>query len=355
MEARPELFVTNFNPRLTGVSTTAASVARALARDYALRVVGEPLPGLPEPISLLRALVLSVRRPVGRRFSIWHVRRNSEMLVALLARKVLRLPIRTVFTSAATRRHSFFPRFLISQMDFIIATLDAAGTYLDRPYRVVPHGVDIEMFRPAMDRTAAWKALGFPGSRGVATIGRIRPEKGTDRFVNAMIAALPQLPDVTALVVGRVAPAFRNFHDGLVARVAAAGLSDRILFPGEMQHETLARVLPGLDLLVALPRYEGYGMTPIEAMACGVPVALAKAGHFQAFVGDGETGSIVDDDTESVAQSIVALMNDPERHATLARAARRRVEQQFNVFDEAKMIAEVYEDLWRGRPAQSSD
>lgn len=187
----------------------------------------------------------------------------------------------------------------------------------------------------------------------MATVGRVRPEKGTDRFVDAMIAALPQLPDVTALVVGHVAPAFRDFRDELVARVAAAGLSDRILFPGEMPHERLAQVLPGLDLLVALPRYEGYGMTPIEAMACGVPVVLANAGHFEEFVGDGEAGSMVDDDTESVARSIVALMNDSDRHATLARAARRRVEQQFNVFDEAKMIAEVYEDLWRGRPAQS--
>ncbi len=350
MEARPEVFVTNFNPRLTGVSTTAAAVARALARDYALRVVGEPLPGLPEPLSILRALVLSLRRPLGRPFSIWHVRRNSEMLVALLARKVLRLPIRTIFTSAATRRHSFFPRFLIGQMDFVIATLDEAGTFLDNPYRVVPHGVDIEMFQPAADRAAAWRDLGFPGDRGVATIGRIRPEKGTDRFVDAMIAALPQLPDVTALVVGRVAPEFRDFYDMLVARVAAAGLSDRILFPGEIPHERLAQVLPGLDLLVALPRYEGYGMTPIEAMACGVPVALAKAGHFQAFVGDGQAGSIVDDDTRSVARSIVALLQDRERHATLARAARGRVEQQFNVFDEARMIAEVYEELWRGRP-----
>ncbi len=76
--------------------TGKSSVARALARDYALSVVGNPLPGLAEPVSILRALVLSMRRPLGRPFSIWHVRRNSEMLVALLARKVLRLPIRTI-------------------------------------------------------------------------------------------------------------------------------------------------------------------------------------------------------------------------------------------------------------------
>ena len=62
--------------------------------------------------------------------------------------------------------------------------------------------------------------------------GRIRHQKGTDLFVDAMIALLPQFPDWTAVITGRVTPEHRGFADELKKKVDAAGLSDRIVFLG---------------------------------------------------------------------------------------------------------------------------
>ena len=77
------------------------------------------------------------------------MRRNTEMRAALWARDVLRLPVKIVFTSAAIRRHSAFPRWLISRMDAVIATTEAAASFVPHVRGIVPHGVDTERFFPA--------------------------------------------------------------------------------------------------------------------------------------------------------------------------------------------------------------
>lgn len=348
MDDTPELYVTNFNRNFTGVSATAAAVLREQASRYRLRLVGRPLPGCPEPISLLQALRETRQAPADKPFAIWHVRRNTEMRAALLARDALRLPVRTVFTSSAQRLHSLFPRFLISRMDAVVATSDEAASYVPHVRAVVPHGVDTEEFHAASNRPAAWSALGYPGERGIATIGRIRPEKGTDLFVEAMIEALPRLPGTTALVIGQAMTEHRIFEARLKARVADSGLGDRIIFTGELAATRMPPLMRALDLLVALPRYEGYGVTPLEAMASGVPFVASDTGHFRAFSGDETCGTIVPrEDASAAADTIVALLNDPSCHAAMAGAASARAVEHYGVAGEARAIGSVYDELWR--------
>ena len=350
----PELYVTNLNPRFTGVSATAAAVLACQARDIEAVLVGHPLPGCPAPLTRRAALARAKVPPAGRDFSIWHVRRNPEMQLALFARDVLRLPVRIVFTSAAQRRHSAWPRWLISRMDAVIATTEAAAGFVPGCRAVVPHGVDTVRFSPVTDRAAAWRATGFPGDYGILTVGRIRPEKGTDLFVRAMIRALPALPGAVAVAVGMAKGGDEAFLDGLKAEVAAAGLTGRILFPGEVAAERMPALMQGAGLLMALPRYEGYGVTPIEAMACGVPIIASRTGHFQEFAGraggNDQAGLVVPlEDWEGAAEAAVALLSDAPCHAAWAVAARERAVRLFGVEREAAGIMAVYEEVWAGR------
>lgn len=343
----PELYITNFNRNFTGVSATAAGVLRQQMAVYDLRLVGHPLPGAPAPISRGAATRLSRTPPPGKPFAIWHVRRDPEMMAALWARDMLRLPIRAVFTSAAQRYHSRIPRWLISRMDAVIATTDRAADFVPNVHAVVPHGVDTDRLRPAADRRAAWAGTGYPGARGVATIGRIRPEKGTDVFIDTMLRALPDHPDVTALVIGRAKGKDQAFLDALKARIADAGLANRILFPGELSSDALARLLPALDLVVQLPRYEGYGLAPLEAMAAGVPLLASDAGYFREFTGQGRNGVIVPvADAEAAARALGQLLGDPARLAAMGQQARTDAEDRFSIAQEAAGINAVYEGLW---------
>lgn len=344
-----DLFVTNFNRNFTGVSATAANVVRQQVRLHTLELVGQPLPGCPDPITLARARQLSRSAPAGRPFAIWHVRRNTEMRAAIWARDALRLPIRIVFTSAAQRRHSAFPRWLIGRMDAVIATTERAAGFVPHVRAVVPHGADTDLFTPAADRAAAWAALGFGGSMGIATIGRIRPEKGTDLFVQAMLRLLPELPGATALVVGRAAREHQGFLQDLKGQIAAAGLSDRILFPGEIPAPELPALMRALSLVMQLPRYEGYGMVPLEGIASAVPFVASDAGYYTAFSAQGRSGIVVGQDrAEDAAQAALALLSDPARHAAMSAAARQIAVESFSARAEAAGIEAVYQEIWAG-------
>lgn len=347
-----ELFVTNFNPRLTGVSATTAAVLSKQRGLLNVQLVGHPLPGCPSPVGRWRAIMMSRRVPEGRPFSIWHVRRNSEMQLAVIARDVFRLPIRIVFTSAAQRRHSAWPRWLISRMDAIIATTREAASFVQNVWAVVPHGVDTDRFRPADDPAAAWKATGYPGDYGIATVGRIRPEKGTDLFVEAMIEALPNLPGATALVIGQAKSGDAGFLDQLKRKVAEAGMRDRIMFIGEKRSEDMPSLLQGCRALVALPRYEGYGLTPLEAMACGLPVIASETGYFREFIEPQKAnaaGRVVPlDDAPEAARSLVQLLGNQETYESTSRAARERAHTAFGIMTEVEGINAVYERLWSG-------
>jgi mannosyltransferase len=342
----PELIVTNFHRNFTGVSATAANVLRQQVGRYDVALAGSPLPGCPAPLTKRQAFAASRTPPPGRAFTIWHVRRNSDMRIALWARDVLRLPIRIVFTSAAIRRHSAIPRWLISKMDAVIATTEVAAGFVPHVRAVVPHGVDTKRFAPAEDRAAAWRATGYPGQRGIATIGRIRPEKGTDRFIGAMLELLPRHGDVTALVIGRAAKSDQAFLGALRAQIASAGLQDRIVFPGEIASDELPALMRGLSAVVQLPRYEGYGMTPLEGMASAVPFVATDQGYYSAFSGQGRAGIICEE--TGAADALDRLLSDPARHAEMARAAREIAVSDFSIEREVDGIARVYEELWAG-------
>lgn len=349
----PDLFVTNFNRNFTGVSATAANVIRQQVQTHDLRLVGHSLPGCPAPISLREARALSRIAPPGRPFAIWHVRRNPEMRAAIWTRDVLRLPIRIVFTSAAQRRHSAFPRWLISRMDAVIATSETAAGFVPHVRAVVPHGVDTDLFFPAAEseggRAAIWAALGYGGTMGIASIGRIRPEKGTDLFVAAMLRLLPDLPGAVALVVGRAAKEHRKFELDLKDKVQRAGMIRRIRFVGEVPAPDLPALMRGLSLVMQLPRYEGYGMVPLEGMASGVPFVGSDTGYFSAFSAGGRCGVVVPQEAPGAAAEMARdILTDQDRCSVMAQVARATAVGAFSASAEAQGVEAVYQELWRG-------
>lgn len=341
-----DLIVTNFNKNFTGVSATAANVIRQQMQDFDLRLVGQPLPGCPAPISLKEARALS-RAHRSEHPLIWHVRRNTEMRAAIWTRDVLRLPIKIVFTSAAQRLHSALPRWLISKMDAVIATTDRAAEFVPHVRAVVPHGVDTDVFAPAKNRSTDWAQLGHGGQMGIATIGRIRPEKGTDVFVDAMLQVLPKLPEARALVIGRAAREHQAFLKSLEDKIAAADLSDRFVFTGEIPAAELPEVLRSLHLVMQLPRYEGYGMTPLEGMASGVPFVGSEAGYYRAFASQGHAGEVVPlEDAGAAAQAGLKILSQPQKWSQMAQDARDIAQRSFSSRAEADGVNAVYREFW---------
>lgn len=333
----------NFKRRLSGVTSTIVQLIPEQARTLRIATLG---PGLPETLPHLsfgQTFGLR-RRPAGKPFRIWHARRNVEMIAGILLRDVFRAPLRLVFTSAAQRDHRPFTKFLIRRMDAVIATSARSGSFLEVPHVVIRHGIDLDAFHPPQGEADGFAATGLPGRYAIGCFGRVRHQKGTDLFVDAMIALLPTRPDWTAIVTGRVTADNRGFADALVERVRAAGLQERILFLGEVPD---IRVwYRRLTLYVAPSRNEGFGLTPLEAMASRTAVVASDAGAYAEMIVEG-TGRVVPaGEGAALTEAIRPYLDDPPMAEAEGEAALLHVHANFALVNEATAISKVYERLW---------
>ena len=334
-----DVIAPNLKRRLSGVTATIARLVPVQARSIGIATFG---PGLPDALPRLTAWQLATLPRDRPR--VWHARRNTEMLLGLALRHVLRRRLRLLFTSAAQRRHSGYTRWLIGRMDGLVATSTRAASYLDRAAEVVPHGVDLASFAPAEDRKALRRRLGLSPGLWTGCMGRVRENKGTDVLVDAMLALMPDRPDLRCLIVGRIdEPAFA---EALRMRINAAGLAARFLWRSDLSWENLAEHYAALDLYVAPPRWEGFGLTPLEAMACGVPVVTTTVGAFPDIVADGRTGRLVPPgDAGALAAAAAAYLDDAELRGMHGRAARAHVEEHHSIENEAEALAAIYRRL----------
>jgi len=339
-----DVIAPHFKRRLSGVTSTVVQLApRQIQAGVRLATLG---PGLPDhlPKMRYRDLFTCWFRPKGRSHRIWHARRNNEMLAGVILRDLLRMPFKLLFTSAAQRRHSRYTKWLISKMDGVVATSARSGSYLDAPHTLVMHGVDTDLFHPAQTEADTFASTGLPGAHLIGCTGRVRHQKGTDLFVEAMIALLPHYPQWTAIIAGRVTPEHEAFAAGLQSRVAAAGLSERILFLGEV--DDIKPWYRRLSLFVAPSRNEGFGLTPLEAMASATPAVTSDAGAYAEMIVPGRTGLVVAaGDGEALKNAIEPYLADPDRAKRHGEYAATHVRENFAIANEVEGLNGVYRSL----------
>lgn len=334
----PDVIIPNLHWRYSGVTATNRMIAPRIAGLMPAVWFG---PDAPDGIARLTwgGLLRLWRR---RTPVVWHARRNNEMMAGLLLR-ALGWPLRLVFTSAAQRHHTWTTRAMLRRMDAVIATSDASASYLTVPHIVIMHGIDTDRYAPPPDRDAAFAATGLPGRYGIGCFGRVRAQKGTDVFVDAMCRLLPLYPDFCAVIVGEVTPDQRGFEATLKAQAQAAGLADRIRFLGELPIDEVPQWYRRVMIYAFTSRNEGFGLTLLEAMASGNALVAARAGAAEKVVRDGETGLLVSTgDADALAAALEPLMRHPAQAAVMGARARQSVLSQFGVGAEAVKIAEVY-------------
>ena len=340
----------NLHYRYSGVSASIVAIVPEQAKSIPIASVGPHLPDHVPQIGVMQLLTRGWSAPPGgRRHRIWHARRNDEMLIGLVLRHVLRQRWKLVFTSAAQRKRTGLTKWLMRRMDAIVSPSEYSARFVDGPVEVVHHGVDLTKFAPAPDRASAWAETGMPGRYGVGVFGRVRHQKGTDLFVEAMIRLLPRYPDFTAVVTGLMAPEQAAFTAALKQRISETGLQDRILLLGERPQAEVPFWFRRVLLYVAPMRNEGFGLTPLEAMASGTVVVATRTGAAPYLIAEGETGTIVPpDDLEALIAGIEPLMANPALAEAWGKAGRDKAVARHSLADEAAKMNAIYERLWAG-------
>ena len=342
-----EVIIPNLNWRYSGGTAVNRTIAPLVAKRCKAAWFGpdrpEGIAGL-SPGDLAR---LRFRAPAHGKPRIWHARRNVEMIAGLLL-NLLGYRFAMIFNSASQRRKTRFTNFLIARMDAVIATSEVAAGFIERPATVIHHGVDVDLYSPPVDRRAAFAETGLPGRYAIGIFGRVRRQKGADLFVDAMCKLLPRYPDFTAVVIGLTTVDNLPFLEGLKQGVAAASLTERVRFLGELPIEEVPRWYQRISIYVFASRVEGFGLTMLEAMAAGDAVVATRAGAAEMIISDRDDGVLAPvGDADALAAAIEPLMRDPERIEAMGRCARARVVSHFSRDREADEITAVYRQVWQ--------
>jgi glycosyltransferase involved in cell wall biosynthesis len=205
-----------------------------------------------------------------------------------------------------------------------------------RRITVVPCGVDLDRFGVEGPREEARGRL-------VAAC-RLVERKG----LADAIAALAELPGAELHVAGGPeASALAADPEACRLRALAErlGVADRVVLRGRVEREAMPALFRSADAVVCVPWYEPFGIVPLEAMACGVPVVASAVGGQTDSVVHGVTGVHVPPrDPDALAAALRPLLADPERRAELGEAGARRARERYG-FDR---IARATRDVYRG-------
>lgn len=204
---------------------------------------------------------------------------------------------------------------------------------------VVPCGVNTDAFTPD----------GPVAPRGdqprIVSVGRLVPRKGFD----TLIRALPRVPGAELVIVG--GPAHADFAKDpeaqhLQRQAEQLGVADRVRMLGAVTRDEMPALLRSADVVACTPWYEPFGIVPLEAMACGVPVVATAVGGIRDTVVDDVTGRLVPPkDPARLGDAIAALLDDRARRRALGAAGRERARARYTWDRVAADTERLYEKL----------
>lgn len=223
----------------------------------------------------------------------------------------------------------------------------AAGVVRDVETAVIPNGIDLAAHPQRRDDSLRRELGVGPDEVLVGAVGNIRPAKSYDVFLE--VAA--------RLVRGESGDRYRfvivgdqndDSYAALQPEVTRLGLGDRVFFTG--YRSDVARVLGNLDVYLLTSSTEGFSLSLVQAMACGVPVVATRCGGPEIIVDDGRTGWLAPvGDVRALADRVAQEVAGGSRRADMVRAAREAVERRFSVEAMAGAYRGLYEAVRLGK------
>jgi phosphatidylinositol alpha-1,6-mannosyltransferase len=210
--------------------------------------------------------------------------------------------------------------------------MDSIGIENVPPIGAFDLGTDPAHFQPSRDTGMLRARWGVGGAPLLITVARLVPHKGQDFAIRALAGLREEFPDLRYVMVG-------TGHDEQRLRDLALemGVAQRIIFAGALGDDELPEAYATSTVYVGLSRIdreinvEGFGISFVEAAACGVPSVAGDSGGVRSAVRDGETGIVVPPvDIPSISAAIASLLRDDSTRQGMGRAARNAVETHYN-------------------------
>jgi glycosyltransferase involved in cell wall biosynthesis len=271
--------------------------------------------------------------------------------------KLCRVPIvvetthlREAWRRSWLKRSYIIDRLVYRTVDCFVAVSKAGARHLieckhcpEGKVVQIYNGRDVTRFRPdPTTRASVRRELGLTRHDPlIVHVGRLSPQKGHRYLLDAMPVVLHHLPRTKLAIVGD-----GELRPQLEAEVARRVLGSSVVFTGFQSSVT--RLLDAADVVVLPSLFEGLPLTAIEAAAMGKPLVASSVDGTPEVVDDGHTGLLVPPaDSVRLAEALVTLLKDEPRRAAMGAAARRLVEERFDLGQHVARHVDLYESLFR--------
>jgi glycosyltransferase involved in cell wall biosynthesis len=311
--------------------------------------------------------MLQYIRQQGLQYKLVHAHFFMSALVASNIKKVLGVPYVVTFHALGLVRklhqkeQDGFPaerinieKYVVQDADRLIAECPQDKEDLihhydadERRISIAPCGFDPAEFFPIRQEEAR-DFLHLPREEKILLqLGRMVPRKGVDNVIRALAALKAHTNNVRLLIVGGESdepdpvktPEIRRLQD--IAR--ELGVADKVTFTGRRARNVLKYYYAAADIFISTPWYEPFGITPLEAMACGTPVIGSNVGGIKYSVAHRHTGYLVPPhEPQALAEAALPLLHDPVLYRSMQRDAIRRVNSLFTWDKVAHRISRIY-------------
>lgn len=303
-------------------------------------------------------------------YELLHANFFMSALVASRVKKVFNIPYVVTFHALGLVRKIHqkemdqFPperieieRHILNNADHIIAECPQDKEDMIRLYHappenisIVPCGFSAKEFYP-IDKKKARNILKLKqDEKIILQLGRMVPRKGVDNVIRALGEIKRHEKSVRLVIVGgehdTPDPSLCPELARLQKIAKEEGVDHSVFFTGRKQREALKFYYAAADIFITTPWYEPFGITPLEAMACGTPVIGSNVGGIKFTVEEGKTGFLVPPhQPKALAQSIETLIADEKLLATMHHNALKRVNKYFTWKSVAVSCHQLYEKI----------
>jgi glycosyltransferase involved in cell wall biosynthesis len=217
--------------------------------------------------------------------------------------------------------------------------------------RTIPPGVAIEALE-RVNQSMARSKLGLPlDSRILLSLGRLTPFKGYHHAIEALPVIQQSSTQPVALVImggsvdNKYTPGEERYRARLLAQARALSIENSVFFRPALAHSEINLAYSAADIQLIMSEHEPFGLTALEAMACGTPVVATNSGGPRSFITHNVTGSLVDvRNPNRIASYVRTLLTDTYFYTSLQKAAKNFVTEHYSWSSRAKEFAAVYRE-----------
>jgi glycosyltransferase involved in cell wall biosynthesis len=228
---------------------------------------------------------------------------------------------------------------LVTPSHWLAECAKSSSLLQEYPVNVIANGLDPEVYKP-LNRLLVRESLNLPQNKQLVLFGAMQGTDDRWKGFPLLVPALQSLSKsgwqdkIELLVFGSSQP--ENPID--------VGFKTHYL--GRLEDESLAKVYAAADVMVVPSRYEAFGQTASEALACGTPVVAFDVTGLKDIVDRQQNGYLAKPyETEDLARGIAWVLEDPDRHQKLCRSARLKVEEKFTLQVQARAYKNLYEEI----------